>query len=144
MKKIFIILFPVILITLFMSCNKTKSYSELQDEEIATINNYIQQNNIQIVTTKPAENAWGTNVYYKTTSGLYFHLVNVGDKTDSLTINSEVGYRFIEYALDAANTVRLKNWEPWDFPDPILFTYGNTNSITTLGSGIYEAMGLIK
>lgn len=70
MKKILTAFFSLFFIIVFAACDNTKSYSELQDEEIVTIENYIKKNNIQVVTTKPADNAWGTNVYYKTASGL--------------------------------------------------------------------------
>ena len=144
MNKILSILFPLFLLTVFAACDDTKSYSELQDEEIITIQNYIQQNNIQVVTTKPADNGWGTNVYYKTSSGLYFHLVAPGDKTDSLKVNSTIGYRFIEYNLDTNKSIRIKNWEPRDYVNPWIFTYGSSTAITNFGAGIYEAIGLMK
>ena len=144
MKKIFIALFPIFLLTLFVACNNSKSYSELQDDEIITIQNYIKENNIQVVTSKPKDNEWSTNVYYKTPAGAYFHLVNAGDKTDSLTVNSTVGYRFIEYNLDEAKSIRVKNWEPRDYTNPMIFTYGSSASITSIGAATYEAIGLMK
>mgnify|MGYP001160616551 CR=1 FL=1 len=144
MKKILTAFFSLFFIIVFAACDNTKSYSELQDEEIVTIENYIKKNNIQVVTTKPADNAWGTNVYYKTASGLYIHIVNTGDKTDSLVVNSTVGYRVIEYLLDEKKTIQFKNWEVRDYNNPILFTYGSSTAISSIGTGMHEAIGFMK
>ena len=72
MKKILSTLFPLFLLTVFAACDDTKSYSELQDEEIITIQNYIQQNNIQVVTTKPAENGGEPTCTIKPLPGFTF------------------------------------------------------------------------
>ncbi|MHB9056854.1 MAG: DUF4827 family protein [Paludibacteraceae bacterium] len=144
MKIIFKVLLPIFLLTILGACTNKTSYSQLQDQEIATINNYILQNNIQVVTTMPKDSVWGADIYYKSTSGLYFHLENRGDTTTAVELNSSVGYRFIEYNLDAAKSVRIKNWEPWDFPEPMVITYGSSTAITSIGTGIYEALGLMK
>lgn len=144
MKNIFKVLLPIFLLTILGACNNTTSYSQLQDQEIATINNYIQQNNIKVVTTMPKDSVWEANVYYKSASGLYFHLDNAGDTTITVALNSTVGYRFIEYNLDATKSVRIKNWEPWDFPEPMVITYGSSTAISSIGTGIYEALGLMK
>lgn len=46
MKKILTAFFSLFFIIVFAACDNTKSYSELQDEEIVTIENYIKKNNI--------------------------------------------------------------------------------------------------
>ncbi len=144
MNKILQAFFPLFILAAMVACDDTKSYSELQDEELVTIENFIKQNNIQVVTTKPADNGWGTNVYYKTASGLYIHMVSTGEKTDSLSVNSTVGYRVIEYLLDDNKTVQFKNWEVRDYINPIRFTYGSSTAITSIGTGMHEAIGIMK
>jgi len=138
------IFFLILSLILFFSCSNSVTFSDLQDKETQTINDFIKRNNIQLVTTLPAENEWKSNLYYKSSTDLYFHLDSVGDKTDTIRANAIVGYRFIEYALDSVQTVRLKNWEPRDFPNPTTINYGTTTALTAVGSGIYQALGLMK
>ncbi len=128
----------------FSACNKDKTFSQLQDEEQVVIQNYIQKNNIQVVTEKPKSGEWGENVYYKSISGLYFHLIDEGVKTDSVRDNVKVGYRYVEYDLDDNKSVRLRNWEPRDRQEPVIFIYGSSEATNSLGVGIHEAIGLMK
>ncbi len=144
MKTKLTIILSLFILIFTTACDNRKSYSELQDEEQAVIQDYIQKNNYQVVNNEPKANEYGTNVFYKTPSGIYFHLINEGEMTDSVRNNITVGYRFIEYNLDAQNTVRLKNWEVRDFNDPVSFIYGTSNATTSLGLGLHEAIGLMK
>lgn len=138
------IFFLLLSSALFFSCSNNITYSDLQNKETQTINEFIKRNNIQLVTTFPAENEWKSNLYYKSSTGLYFHLDSVGDKTDTIRANAIVGYRFIEYALDSVQTIRLKNWEPRDFPNPTTINYGTTAALSAIGTGVYQALGLMK
>lgn len=144
MKSKLTVLFTLLIVVFSTSCNKYKTYSQLQDEEQVVIENYIKSNNIQVVTTLPKSGEWGENVYYKSPSGLYFHLINEGVKTDSVRNNTQVGFRYIEKDINADNTIRRQNWEPRDSKEPITFIYGSSTASLMLGVGLQEAIGLMK
>ncbi len=145
MKKINILLLSIAILLLTPACNKYKTFSQLQDEEEVEIQNYIKENKLNIVTTQPTADNWDNNTYYKSSSGLYYHLIDKGEtEGDSVRTNLVVGFRFIEYDLDKEKTIRLKNWEPKDYAEPSSMLYGSTNSISTFGAGLNEAIGLLK
>lgn len=59
-------------------------------------------------------------------------------------MNSTVGYRVIEYLLDEKKTIQFKNWEVRDYNNPIQFTYGSSTAISSIGTGMHEAIGFMK
>ncbi|MBP8945108.1 MAG: DUF4827 family protein [Paludibacteraceae bacterium] len=113
------------LFLLFSSCSDRKTYAELLKDEKKIIADYIERNNIQVVTTFPKINEWGEKVYVKTASGLYFHLVNPGDTSanaDTVAQNDLVIVRYIQYTLTVpADTI--SNWNTIDYPYPFTFNY---------------------
>lgn len=151
MKKTTYILSILAIILAFSACKDetrypNERYSDLQKKEEKTIKEYIARNNIQIVEEIPE--TWGTNTYYKTPSGLYFHLVEKGDENVSLsTSNKSIVYIWtIEHELDEQKTILSKKWEPADTFDgqPTKIRYGDSYYNTVYGSGLYEAIGLMK
>lgn len=141
MKKISVFFFLTMMLTVFSSCNSKKTYSELQKEEVIMIDSYIKRNNINVVTTMPAIDQWGANTYYKSSTGLYFHLVSPGDTTISLAAKSKVALRYVIYDVSEAKKVimDLSNVVQSSYPDMI--TYGDY----TYGSaGLHEAVGYMK
>lgn len=117
--------FIISVILFFTSCSDRKTYAELLKDEKKIIADYIERNNIQVVTTFPKINEWGEKVYVKTSSGLYFHLVNPGDTSaNAYTVaeNDWVIVRYIQYTLTVpADT--LYKWNTIDYPYPDEFKY---------------------
>lgn len=146
MKKINLFIITGLLLLTATACQKQfKSFSTLQDEEDALIENYIKENNLEIVTSMPEEDVWADNLYYKTPSGLYFHMIKKGEvEGDTIKNGSNVGFRFIEYELDKKQTVRFRNWEVRDFEFPSMMLYGSNSAIADFGAGFYEGIGLMK
>ncbi|MGC3979098.1 MAG: DUF4827 family protein [Paludibacteraceae bacterium] len=142
MKKISILLSFSLLLLGFFACSKTKTYSELQDEEQALIADYIKRHNITVVTTMPEIGKWKENQYYKSSSGLYYHLVSPGDYTgtDTVKLKSTIAFRNREYTLDNPSDTIMNNWTTIDYPDPFSLIYGYTTSYV----GIQEAMTYMK
>jgi hypothetical protein len=123
-KLIFLFLGFLSIIFSFSSCSNTKTYAELLKDEKAIIASYIKRNNIQVVTTFPADGDWD-NKYVKTSSGLYFHLVNPGDtaaNADTLASNDVVVIRYRQYTL-TEDPDTLYYWNTIDYPYPISFNY---------------------
>ncbi|VBB43385.1 conserved exported hypothetical protein [uncultured Paludibacter sp.] len=142
MRKISIILSFFLLIIVFYACSNTKTYSELQDEEQALIANYIQRNNITVVTTLPEPDKWNENQYYKSSSGLYFHLVNPGEytTTDTVKLKSTIAFRYRLYTLNNPSDTVDNNWSTIDYPAPNIIVYGYTSST----AGLQEAIKYMK
>jgi hypothetical protein len=135
--------FVIILLSL-VACNNKETFSQLQEKEEQTIREYIKDNNYQIVTEKPTK--WEKNVFYLTPSGLYIHIESIGDTTVSINkdARTKIGYRTLEYQLDKVKTVISDKLNSSDYPDPIIITYGDLSSYNAIGSGMYEALGIMN
>lgn len=145
MNRPFCFLFAAMLL-LIAACSNEDSFSALQKKETNTINAYIAREGIRVTTTLPT--TWDEKTYYKSPSGLYFHLTIKGDTAFAVNSQSKtrVGLWMIEYELDEQNTIRYKQWYPGDVSggQPLKVTYGDAAYITLLGAGLYEAIGLMK
>ncbi len=127
MKRISYFFFLVFIISLCStSCSNTKTYAQQLDDEQALIKAYIKRNNINVLTSLPANKDWHDNDYYKSGSGIYFHLVDSGSTMDTTTIRlkNTVVPRYKQYAL-ALNSDTISNWNTIDFPYPADFVYGD-------------------
>ncbi len=142
MRKSIFILSTILII--FSGCNDRVSYSELQDREKDKIRDYLDRNDIEVVKVMPKEAEWKENIYYKSESGLYFHLVSVGDATMQIKNNSIVSVRFILTKIDEKNTLLIRHWDPQDFliPEEIKITDLSYNP--NFGIGIQEALKYMK
>jgi hypothetical protein len=147
MKRISYLFFLIFLASLFASsCSSTPTYAQLLDDEQALIHGFVVRNNIQLVSTFPADSIWmknGKEIYAETASGLYFHMVNYGDSIkskDTLLLNNTVVPRFLEYTLGVpADTI--SNWTTVDYPYPSDFVYGD---LTQSCKAFQEAASYLK
>ena len=146
MKRISYLFFLAFLTSLLAtSCSNTKTYAELLKEEKNLIDAYVKRNNIEVVSTFPANTAWNNNgrdVYVLTKSGLYFHMVNAGNliSNDTLMLKNIVVPRYKEYTLGVvADTI--SNWSTIDYTYPSSFTYGD---LTLSCKAFHEAASYMK
>lgn len=147
MKRISYLFFLIFLASLFASsCSSTPTYAQLLDDEQALIHGFVVRNNIQLVSTFPADSIWmknGKEIYAETSSGLYFHMVNYGDSlksVDTLLLNNTVVPRFLQYTLGVpADTI--SNWTTVDYPYPSDFVYGD---LTQSCKAFQEAASYLK
>lgn len=146
MKRISYLFFLAFLTSLLAtSCSDTKTYAELLKEEKNLIDAYVKRNNIEVVSTFPANTAWrnnGKDVYVLTSSGLYFHMVNPGDlnSNDTLMLKNIVVPRYKEYTLGVVADT-LSNWSTIDYTYPSSFTYGD---LTLSCKAFHEAASYMK
>jgi len=147
MKRISYLLLLTILASLVISsCSNTKTYAEQLNDEKILIADYIKRNNIQIVTTYPADSVWtknGNDIYYiSPASGLYIHMVNYGDMTskDTLLLKDVVVPRYKQYTLGLVSDT-ISNWSTIDFPYPSTFVYGD---LTQSCKAFQEAASYLK
>jgi hypothetical protein len=144
MKRLSFFFFLVFIISLVTSScgNNTKTFAQSLDEEQALINAYIKRNNINVLSSFP-KGKWGDNDYVKTSSGLYFHLVDSGNtaiKGDTIKLTNTVVPRFKQYAL-ALNSDTIFNWTTIDYAYSPDFSYGTT---TESCKAFHEAVSYMK
>jgi hypothetical protein len=144
MKRISYLLFLSFLISLIStSCSNTKTYAQQLDDEQALITAYIKRQNINVLSVLPAKDAiWGANDYYKSGSGLYFHLIDSGMRNDTTTLQlkNTVVPRFKQFAL-TINPDTISNWNTVDFPYPNTFIYGDLSQSC---KGFQEAVSYMR
>lgn len=139
MKQIsFLIVLSFFSALIFTSCDDTTFAKELKIEK-KIIEDYVKRNNINVITSAPADNAWGANDFILTESGLYFHLSKAGAGDDVETSNKIVP-RYIQYTLVEPSDT-LKKWTTTDFLYPEEFIYGNT---TQSCPAFHEAVSYMK
>lgn len=146
MKRISYLFLLVFLTSLLASsCSSTKTYAELLSEENALIKDYINRNNIMVVSTFPTDTPWvknGKSVYVLTSSGLYFHMVNPGNtaNNDTIVLKNMIVPRFKQYTLNVVSDT-INNWTTIDYPYPSDFTYGD---LTESCKAFHEAVSYMK
>lgn len=141
MKKLSGIILVFSIIIGMSACSKTKTYSQLQDEEKATIQNFVNKQGINVVYDMPGVKNWVGNTYFKSSSGLYYQLVNPGsiNTDDTMKLRSKVSYRFMLYTL-TGDTIQ-RNLSTIDYTDPFVVTYGDYSSGFP---GLHEALKNMK
>ena len=145
MKKTIIFFSIATLFFGLFSCGKEDSFSNLQKKETKTINAYIKENHIQVVDKMPSE--WTENVYYHTPSGLYISIEHEGDTSVNVSqwTKAKVRYRTIEHELDSAKTVVTDHISSsHSSREPAELLYGDLSSYSSVGQGMYEAIGIMK
>lgn len=126
----------------FTSCQENITYAEQLKTEQTVIADYLSRMGIEVVTTLPTEYPWPEGTYYKSKTGLYFHLVNQGDTSSSyfLETGDKVVPRFIQYTLTEKPDT-LFNWTTIDFPYTTDFNYLD---YTQVCYGWHEAASYMK
>jgi hypothetical protein len=139
MKYKFFILLFLIACTGFYACkDDNQTYTEELKAEQDLIKSFLTRQKITVVTTMPNTFPWPENVYYKSTTGLYFRLTNLGDTaTQEVEGGDLVITRYIQYTLEEqADTIY--NLSTIDNPYPTTFKYLD---LTTVCSGWHQAVG---
>lgn len=145
-SKTFLALAAIIMI--ISACSDDITYAKELEAERDLIADFIKRNNIKVVETLPE--IWPENekIFYKTKSGLYFRLTEVGDTTtivgDStikeLEAGDRVSLRFLQYTLNVkADTIN--NMSTTDFSSPSVFNYAD---LTQVNEAWHEAVSLMK
>lgn len=129
------------------SCSETNTYADQLKDEKALIKAYIKRKNIEVVSTLPTNTPWikdGKDVYFLSSTGLYFHLVSPGDisSTDSVETNDVVVPRYKQYTLNVVSDT-TSYWTVLNKPDPTTFIF-NSGSYTRLCTAFNEAASYMK
>lgn len=138
-----ILVFLSLSLFIFNSCvSETETYEVKLNAEKKLISDYISRNNIVVTETQPADGAWGDNIYYKTPTGLYIHIVDHGDVGDTVVSGANVLARFYKVTLSLPSDTVSRYWEPAVYPYPYEFRYMISDSYTSMA--MQEAVGYMK
>ncbi len=132
----------ILLVFSSTSCKKKKSLSELRREERQAINNYIKDNNINVIYELPADTIFtNENDYYLSPSGLYIHIDNKGEGQPPQA-GEKIIVRYYEMTLNG-DTISSK-MSAQDATTAYEFEYNITNSAPYFpyySAGFNEAAG---
>ena len=93
-KTVAFILSFILLGLINMACDNTKTMQEYIREEKKAIERYISTQNIEVLDEYPADSVFKENQYYKTSEGLYMHVVDPGNTDRKVQIYNSVLLRF--------------------------------------------------
>ncbi|MDR0612550.1 MAG: DUF4827 domain-containing protein [Dysgonamonadaceae bacterium] len=136
MKKflIFVLTSIVLLSCSLSSCDKQKSLQERLQEEKRAIDRYIKRNGLKILNDYPQNGKFGEKEYFRTSDGLYIHVVDSGNGQRATPLVDEVTVRF-EYRHEiAVSDTSITYWTESALIQPFSFQYGLEQSYTVSGS----------
>ena len=149
MKKIFSLAFISISFILFIAAcsSATQTYeTQLAAEKKATAN-FIKDKNITVVNSIPANNIWGENVYYLTSSGLYIHLDSIGLVNTNVQKGQLVLARYRKIAIESLGVnnqpdtiLNIYTTADRAYPDEI--TYDSLSAIPC--KGFQQAISIMR
>ena len=119
-------------------CNNSKSLQELLQEEQKAIDRFIQDSSFVLLKTYPADGVFKPKEYYRTTDGLFFHVVDSGNGTRVQLLNDvTVRYDYCQYVKDAASGDTTQ----YVFPSvlPYSFVYGISQTYSSTVSPVCQA-----
>jgi FKBP-type peptidyl-prolyl cis-trans isomerase len=125
------------------SCSKTKTYADYLNEERENIAKYISANNISVQNSKPEgvgewKTADGKDIYYHSSSGLYYHQIEKGDGQELVDY---MGYRaYVRYIGTNLFGNEIYNWTAKFEPDPDSFEISSSPNGKRFGIGFQEAV----
>ncbi len=131
MKKIIIVsLISVIAIAMFSSCNKNKTYAQRLNDEKKTIERFIDQNNITLLTEYPKDSVFKEKeFFFDTSSGFYYNVIDSGNGRRILG-GEEFYIRFkgLRY-ISSDDTTTFSNIYSLQ---PEILVYGNSSTYPTV------------
>lgn len=122
----------VVLITIIScissSCSSNKSLQELLTEERKAIDKFISMNDFVILKDYPKDGVFKEKEYFRTTDGLFFHVVDSGNGTRAQLLNDvSVRCAYYQYIKDVAggdsSVYYLNPYSPFSFVYGISQTY---------------------
>lgn len=145
------IIYLIAALCLLASCNNSNTYSKQLDAEKKLIKDYIERNQLNILTKWPEKGyVWGEKDYLQVPGYdyFYFHLVDSGTVTaDTIGKQDEIVFRFRKYTLTQyADTINY--WSTLDGSDPASFSLENYSVSDWTGTcaciGVAKALQYMK
>ncbi|MGI6520105.1 MAG: DUF4827 family protein [Fermentimonas sp.] len=121
------------LLMLFTACNDKKTYADYLKDEARAIDLFIKKNGLEILDKLPPNGQFKSNQFYKDAStGVYYNIVEYGNKQQKASLGDEVYIRFkgLTYFM-TDDTTKYNNLDPIRSPFPQTLVYrGKVNSNT--------------
>jgi FKBP-type peptidyl-prolyl cis-trans isomerase len=135
-----------LLVISIASCSKTKTYADYLEEERKSISRYIDASNIRVQNSKPEETAeWktddGRDIYYRSSSGLYYHQIEQGDGAIAPMVRNKVYVRYVGKTL-SGNVIY--DCTPKVSPNPESFEISPNPRGKRFGTGFQEAVKYMR
>lgn len=127
MKKGFYVLLIMLAAAMVVSCDKTKSYTDMLKAERKAIDRLIRDSGYVILKDFPADSVFQPNEFVKLDNGVYLNIISRGDIDDKAVLyQTGVQCRFIaNFFMTAADSIPVELLGPhsngtW----PVEFKYG--------------------
>ncbi|MDF9830714.1 DUF4827 family protein [Parabacteroides sp. PF5-6] len=144
MKRGFNVLLILFVGMVILSCNKTKSYTDMLKAEGKAIDRLIDQEGLEILKRMPSDYKFKENEYVKLDNDVYLQIVDTGDGTRATQYSSHILCRFTanRFMLDTATYQnRYSNFGPnSNGTAPIEFIYGYTTVIPQSSTTDYQSV----
>jgi len=129
----------ILISCIFSACNNSKSLQELLQEEQKAIDRFINENGFYLSKGGYPAGAFGDKEYYKTTEGLFFHVVDSGNGTRVQVLNDvSIRYDYSQYIKDAASG-DTTNYPFFNYGLPYSFVYGVSQTYSGTYSPVCQA-----
>ena len=155
MRKGFTVLWILCAAIMAVSCGKTKSYTDMLNDEKKAINRLIDERGLEILSEFPKDSIFKENQYVKLKSGLYLNIIDKGTDQRAVLYSTKVYYRcnmhfFLDtdtvmgnYGPHSNGTNMFPIGSPSGFVESVPFTYGEGSSAdATSYSYMYVSDGL--
>ena len=90
MRKGFTVLWILCAAIMAVSCSKTKSYTDMLNDEKKAINRLIDERGLEILSEFPKDSIFKENQYVKLKSGLYLNIIDKGTDQRAVLYSTKV------------------------------------------------------
>lgn len=126
MKKGFNILLIVCAALLTLSCNKTKSYTDMLNDEKKAINRLIAEEGIEVLKNFPADSVFEANQFVVLDNGVYLNIIDQGDNDRAVLNKTKILARFTAKLFKQNDSTIYSNYGPHsNGTAPVEFIYGS-------------------
>jgi hypothetical protein len=138
MRKTWIFIVTSIVLTAYslFSCDESKTLQEQLQEEKRAISRYIDRNQLKILNEYPPDGEFGEKEFFKTSEGLYIHVVDSGNGRRPVSSVDEVTVRF-EYrhniAISDSSITQGVMIQPYFFTYGLYQSYSVSESLVCIG-----------
>ncbi|MCD7973531.1 MAG: DUF4827 domain-containing protein [Candidatus Azobacteroides sp.] len=139
MKQLLAYIFAVLFLpAIWFSCNNSKTYAQLLEDEQNAINKLITDSGFKILYSYPANKVFAENEFVKLPNGLYMNVIDSGNGT-RVDSGKVVLYR-IKYYRSLFDTTTYSGYSV----DPYSFIYGQgTTSSNSYSEGLATPLSFV-
>jgi hypothetical protein len=133
---IFIVTSIVLTAYSLFSCDESKTLQERLQEEKRAISRYIDKNQLKILNEYPQNGVFAEKEFFKTSDGLYIHVVDSGNGQRAIPMVDDVTVRF-DYrhniAISDSSITQGIMIKPYDFIYGLYQSYSSSESLVCVG-----------